>query len=472
MKKVVSFFLAVMMIFSLCTAVFATSTNLEIQSFNGRRFDKNNGEVESYELSQSIVGKNLSLVFEGNRANLSLDLDNSLLEFELLLLPSQFAIYVGNTIVGVCEESTSGYNIASFRIEQSALEIGLMKDNLDLVNKTVLYLAIDDALKNEISYFQVELSIDFPLVYNTVCDRYNDAEYSVSEVEKIEVSYLTFSDRSSNVHNDTSTITIEGNSDISDSNVEYTEFTDELANAIDDIKNASQHGLVQMSNPKMRTLISGIPDSVYKSGTLDVWKKVWNGWTQKTGYAVYPMQYAGTSNRIHYVMTYRISQKSDFNNQEFDISFMITQNCWVLYLVEDDEVGIFDSRARVAADPKITYVSNTEKGVFTRRYYTIVKANTLVERASKVIIGYIPYLGDVATIYENLTSSSDLTKDKWYPYGDNFDIQKDAGKIIKEVSVCAEGLKQIDDYLLLRLEGDSIGNVSYSFSYSVYDPVI
>lgn len=472
MKRVVSLFLAVMMIFSLSTVAFATSNNLEVPAFEGRSFDKNNGEVESYELSQSIVGENLSLTFEGSRANLSLNLDNKLLEFELLLLPSQFATYIGNTIVGVCEESTEGYNIASFRIEQSALEIGLMEDNLDLVNKTVLYLAVEDALQNKISYFQVALSLDFPLVYNVVSNQYNEAEYSVSEVEKIEVSYLTFSNRSSDMNNPVSTITIEGESDMSNANEEYTESADELVNAINDIKDASQYGFVQMSNPKSRALITGIPDSVYKSGTFGVWKKVWNGWTQKTGYAVYPMQYAGTSNRIHYVMTYRISQKADFDNQEFDISFMITQNCWVLYLVADDEVGIFDSSARVAVDPKITYVSNTEKGVFTRRYYTIVKADTLVDRASKVIIGYIPYLGDVETIYETLTSNSDLTKDRWYPYGDNFDIQEEEDKIIQEVSVCAEGLKQIDDYLLLKLEGDSIDDVSYSFSYSVYDPVI
>lgn len=469
MKKVVSLFLAILMILSLSTVASATSTNFEIPTFEGKRFDKVNDEVDHYMLSQSIAGENLSLIFEGNSANLSLELDNEFLEFELLLLPSQFAAYVGNTIIGVCEESTDGYSIASFRIERSALEIGLMEDNLDLVNQTVLFLAIEDAVQNEISYFQVALSIDFTHLYNVVYNQYDDTEYSVSEVEKIEVSYITFSNRSSNVNNSVSTITIEGESDMSDADMEYTESSDELSNAIDDIKDASQYGFVKMTNPKSRSLINGIPDEVYKSGAFFEWKKRWNGWTQRTGYAVYPMQFAGTSNRLHYVMTYRISLDIDYANQEFDISFMITQNCWVMYLVESDEVGIYDSRARLAADPKITFVSNTERGVFTRRYYTIVKADTLIDRAKKIIVGYIPYLGDVATIYETLTSSGDLTKDKWYPYGDNFDIQEDEGKIIQEVSVYAEGLKQINDYLLLKLEGDSISSVSYSFSYNVYD---
>lgn len=473
MKKVISFIGVVIIILSLSIVAYASSTNVEFLSFYGRRFENNNGQIESYEQSEIVEGRNFSLAIEGNSACLSLIIDNKQLQFDLLLLPSQFAIYTGNTVIGVCDETTSECKIVSFRIEQNALEIGLMEENIDLVDKTVLFLAIEDTIKREINYFQIPLSINFPLVYNTVNSRYIDTDYSAAEIEKKEVSYLTLSNRASDEDTFVSTITTISESDLSN-NAENIDSSDELVDAIKDIKDASQYGFVQLSNSKSKSseLINGIPDDVYKSGAIGVWKKEWSGWDKKTGYAVYPMYYAGTSNRIHYVMTYSISKDSDFSNQEFDIGFKITENCWVLYLVEDDEVAIYDSRARVAVDPQITCISNTERGVFTRRYYTIVKADTLIDRASKIIIGYIPYLGDVATIYETLTSNDDLTQNHVYPYGDNFEQQEDEKKIIQEVSVCAEGLKQIDDYLYLKLCGDSISSVNYSFSYTIYDPII
>lgn len=87
------------------------------------------------------------------------------------------------------------------------------------------------------------------------------------------------------------------------------------------------------------------------------------------------------------------------------------------------------------------------------------------------MIGYIPYVGDAVKLYETLSGSGDLTKDKWYPYADSYELQASEGKIIKEVFVYAEELKQVNDYIYLRLEGDGIHNISYGFSYNVYDPV-
>lgn len=91
------------------------------------------------------------------------------------------------------------------------------------------------------------------------------------------------------------------------------------------------------------------------------------------------MRYAGTDNRLHYVMTFSIPQNIDWDTQTFDIGFRVTNNCWVLYNVYTGDLGIFDSSARVAADVDVHYLSNniasqTEKqgtGIETVRPYRL-----------------------------------------------------------------------------------------------------
>ena len=255
-----------------------------------------------------------------------------------------------------------------------------------------------------------------------------------------------------------------------DGNVENTTQNGSLSDTLESLKETSNNGFINV-NTRASSLISGIPDTVYKSGDFDVWQHGWNGWNLKTGYMVYPMRYAGTENRLHYVMTFSIPQNINWDTQTFDIGFRVTNNCWVLYNVNTKDLGIFDSSARVAADVDVHYTSNSYRGVFTRRYYTLNKNGYNMSNIAKVVIGYIPYLADIANIYETLTSTDATTTNKTYPYGDSIEAQISEGKIIREVEASAEGLKQISDYLYMELKGSEIDSVDYGYYYTVYDPL-
>lgn len=441
-----------------------------MDAVKGRLAEVEEGKIEDYSTTDSVMATNVSLAIDENKADLSLIIDSQQYSFSILLLPSCLGIYAENTVIGIDSFSDE---LISFRIEKDAQKIGLMPNCETLEGKTVLYLGVFNDEKNVVYYFQVELrGFDIEVVIQDALEGFEDSGYTNEMMERIEVTYLTLSIAKSTMSDSGSSFSSEIEFTQQDMNLFSGETIDTLSSTISQLKEASNEGFVKTSDMSALSLINGIPDIVYKSGKLDEWKKEWNGWDEKTGYAVYPMSYGlSNSGRLHYVMTYSIPVDIDWDTQEFDIGFKITNNCWVLYMTDTEELTIFDSRARVAADANVYYKSKSDKGVFTRRYYTINKADTWFERASKFVIGYIPYVGDAVKLYETLSGSGDLTKDKWYPYADSYELQASEGKIIKEVFVYAEELKQVDDYIYLRLEGDGIHNISYGFSYNVYDPV-
>lgn len=452
------------------TIPFVSNNVVRMDSIEGRLAEVEENRIENYNTTDAVTATNMKLSIVENTADLSLMIDSQQYSFSVLLLPSCLGIYTENTVVGIDSLSDE---LISFRIEKEAQKIGLMPNNESLEGKTVLYLGIFNAKKNVVYYFQVELNdFDVEMVIQDALEGFEDSGYTNEMMERIEVAYLTLSTVKATMSDAGSSFSSEIDFTQQDMTLVSKETIDTLSSTIAELKEASKEGFVKMSGMSTLSLFNEIPDSVFESGEFDEWKKKWNGWDKKTGYAVYPMSYGlSNSGRLHYVMTYSISVDIDWEAQEFDIGFRVTNNCWVLYMIDTEELTIFDSRARVAADANVYYKSKSDEGVFTRRYYTINKADTWFDRASKFVIGYIPYVGDAVNLYETLSGSGDLTKEKWYPYADSYELQAEEGKIIKEVSVYAEGLKQVDDYIYLRLEGDGIHNISYGFSYNVYDPV-
>lgn len=436
---------------------------------SGRMFSVDAGYVESYETSEPVSAKEVNVDINGGRAILELEMNGCQLNYQIKLLPSQFGMYKGNTIIGVAQNSSYAYSVVNFRIERNANKIALMQDNLSLENRTVLFLGLYNSVDNRVAYFQIELEhLDFDSVYNEVNTQFEDSTYSSEDVERIEVSYLTMAvakqERTSNV----TTFTETGTALASDGNIENVAGSDVLSDTLQDLKEMSKNGLINLDS---RSLINGVPDNVFKSGDFDKWVYGWNGWDSKTGYMVYPMRYAGTENRLHYVMTFYISQSMNFDTQKFDMGFTVSNNCWVLYNVYNRDLGVFDTSARIAVDPEVYYKSNSQRGVFTRSYYTLNKEGSMMKNIAKVIIAYIPYLSDVYNSYDILTAKESTLTNKVYPYPDNYDNQKEQGELINEIHAGAEGLKAIKDYLYMELTGSEIKSVTYKWIYSVYDPV-
>lgn len=435
----------------------------------GRLAEVKENQIEEYGTSDQVIATNMSLAIVENKAELSLVIDSRKYEFSVLLMPSYMGIYEGNTIVGVDSDSEE---LISFRIEREAYKIGLMQDREMLEGKTVFYLGIFEAEKNIVYYFQVELNgLDIETILQSAQEGFVDSGYTSEMMERIEVAYLTLSVGDFVMKDDSTNLVAEIDFTQQDMSVLMNDTTDMLSSAISQVKDLSKEGFVKMNGKSSRALIKGIPDSVYKSGEFEKWKKVWNGWSEKTGYAVYPMSYGLSNNgRLHYVMTYSISVDCDWDDQIFDIGYRITNNCWVLYMTNTDELTIFDSRARVAVDANVYFKSKSDEGVFTRRYYSLVKADSWIQIATKYVVGHIPYVGMIVDAYDILSGIGDVTEGKWYPFADNYELQVQEGKLIKEVYVYAEKLKQVGDCLYLVLKGDRIKSVSYGFGYSVYDP--
>lgn len=471
MKKfLTSFIVCMIIILNVGTvAQAATAMPAEKQTTDGRMFSVDAGYVESYETSEPVSAENVNVDINGGSAILELEINGCQLNYQIKLLPSQFGMYKGNTIIGIAQNRSYAYSVVNFRIERNANQIALMQDNLSLENKTVLFLGLYNSAENRIVYFQIELEhFDFDSIYNEVYTEFENSTYSSEDVERIEVSYLTMAvakqERTSNV----TTFTETGTALASDGNIDNVAGSDVLSDTLDDIKEMSKNGLINLDS---RSLITGVPDNVFKSGDFDKWVHGWSGWNSKTGYMVYPMRYAGTENRLHYVMTFSISQSVNFDTQKFDMGFKVTNNCWVLYNIYNRDLGVFDSSARIAVDPEVWYKSNSQRGVFTRSYYTFNKEDSMMKNIAKVIIAYIPYLSNFYDSYETLTAKESTLTNKVYPYPDNYDNQKAQGELINELHAGAEGLKAIRDYLYMELTGSEIQSVTYNFTYSVYDPV-
>lgn len=402
--------------------------------------------------------------------------DNSMedLRFYLELYQSQLGIYRGNTLIGIEENELNNYKVVNFRIENSANTMALLDKNINLQGKSVLFFGVYNKKLNLTYYVQVPLT-DINLDY--IADNLNNTNngYSAEEIEKREIAYisLNFDNRiKRSTKNDFETLDIssENTYDVYEKrSLEYVGEVIDIGDTLDELKEIS-HGSFIEEKRIPKSLINGIDDSVFKSGRFNTWKTKFNGWSLKSGYAVYPMRYAGTNNRVHYVMTYLISDKQDYGTQQFDISYKVTNNCWVLYNVNNRTLSIFDSRARIVTDPYVYYKSNTATGVFNRRYYTYNLNGYNKSNILKAIIGYIPYAGAVSNLYDQLTSTSATTTNKWYPYGDSYNIQKNERYIVREVKAYGRGLKEKYDYILLKLEGDGIRNISWGFNADFYDP--
>lgn len=470
MKQTLSVFLVITMILSSSIVFEGATSPFYIAKATGRSFSIEQGQLEEYESSEVVEAKDINLDIEGAIIDLTLELENDVLNFQLELFPSQFGPYKGNTVIGVSTRENLNYNIVNFRIEKNANSIALMKENLFLTNATVLFLALRSVSTNEIFYFQIELkNFDFEVLLEAANTQFTNSMYTVKDMEMIEVSYLTMNSTKSVRSLNSTTFTKTGTISKVEGNIKCDVEDDTLSDTLNDLKEMCKNGLINV-NTRASSLINGVPDEIYKKGAFDEWQSGFNGWGTKTGYEVYTTRYGGTDNRFNYVMTFSIPQTIDWDDQIFDIGFRITNNCVVLYNVYTQYLGVFDSSAYITVDANVHYASNSYNGVFTRRYYTSNKNSYELSNITKVIVGYVPYLADIAYLYEELTASSATTTNKVYPYGDNIEAQASEGKIVREVGVCEKGLKQKTDFLYMKLNGSKIEDVDYGYKYTCYAP--
>ena len=138
------------------------------KNFMGASVERNKpGAVE--ELTVNI--SNLDVLFyENGNVHINMGIGNKNLTFDLVLYSGKVAYGINNaSIIGITDEDLENYEVVSFRIEKHADSITLMKPNLGLEGKTVLYLAVSNKKSNEIIYIQEYLDdISFDGILSTI----------------------------------------------------------------------------------------------------------------------------------------------------------------------------------------------------------------------------------------------------------------------------------------------------------------
>lgn len=237
-------------------------------------------------------------------------------------------------------------------------------------------------------------------------------------------------------------------------------------------KESEEKGKVKVkSGPKLAAAVNGVPDAVLRTSTIGQYVHSFN-WTSQSGYVIYPMNFAGTSNRYLYVATFFIPLNVQYSTQSFDIGFKITNNVAITYNMYDYTYYVDAGYKRIAFNSTVFMRSTSNNGVFIERFHTLNLNGYDKSNIAKAVIAYIPYLGAAYESYETLTASGATTTNKPYPFtGSNYTQQSQQGKIIKEVSETVNGLNIPEDYTFLKLKGNAVNNVTYGYNYSVYDPV-
>jgi hypothetical protein len=479
-KRFLSFALIFVVLFSFNVASYAFDDQVQ-EAINGYTFlqDEIHSKVVQSELESDVSLCNFKIQFNENLETISADIMGDITynyKGEIELYQSNMQHNLNNVIVGK-DANNDDYSIINFRLEKVAESITLLKPNLALEGKTVLNLAIANKHENKIYYFQIEIKdINFDSIYNSI----KSISYKTDdeELSKMEMKQMTFENSSKifGIDNKTSSVlkynliqdekTGVNKMDIlNDEDYETINIEEDTFNNL--AQQTKELGRLHYEDLKTRSLLTSVPDSIFKSGEFDKGHFGGDSWNSRR-YYYYPMRFAGTDNRLTYVMSYTTPDSANNSIQEYDLSFKVRDNVWVLYNVYNEELGIFDERGRIEADAKITYKikSSDTKGVFTRRYYTYVRGAYDKKNIYKLVVGYIPYANEIDKIYSAITAKSETATHKWFPWEDNYEEQKADEYIVKEVTVEAKDLKKTNDYLYLKLKGDHITSTPEA-SYSV-----
>ncbi|MDO5293685.1 MAG: hypothetical protein Q4F05_13170, partial [bacterium] len=364
-----------------------------ISEVEGINLDKEY-QIES---NKKVVLSNLIVSHENGRFELQFKDDSEKDEcgyngkMRLITYPVESAFSDSQEIVGVLEdqEKTEGYELICFRIENNADSITLMEENLELEGHLVLNVAIKNLQNQKTIYFQEAID-DFS--YTTLITDANKnkdelASYDEKDLDEIHDEYLFFDNiEGDSVQTESKTLLVESEDcqdmksyDLSIKN-EKEEFKNYIE-ALDDYKDAE--------SSKSRNLLGSIPDRVFKTGyKLDTWFHSSIGDLQ---YSHVGHKYAGTDNRLTYIVVLDWTKITNYKNQSFESQLEIIHNKAVLYNVYNNKLGIFSKRPLNVNNLSTYAHCNTTTGCFNKRtQYAQINESTS-KKIAKCIIEWVPY---------------------------------------------------------------------------------
>lgn len=411
-----------------------------------------NGELEVINSRTDFLQQSdsIQISYQGNRITAKIiKKDLETINIVADLYPSQSEMYKNNALVGVINSISNPYQLVSFRIENNSTSFSLMKPNLDLEGHIVLNIGIQDINTGNIYYWQEAVDeLNFPELLNNAKEKVSLSNISEEELNTLELDYLQLLTSNNKQRESVS-------SSFSDSSTL-------------DISEGDLSSETEKIETYANSLIPNVPDSVFKSGAFDTWKHV-NKKDPMFAYSYITSRYAGTDNRLTYIVAIEIPVNINWNSKKISQQLTIATNRTVVYNVYNGTLAFFNNDQRIKVqNPEIKFTSNTVNGVFISRYYSCRKQGTILPNILKAILAICPYSSSAIYGFEELTASTDLqTGNKYTHYANAKEQQKIYGHIIPQMTSSVSLLQKQNDYFLFESEFDGISNISYTYNYSV-----
>lgn len=402
--------------------------------------------TDSKDLIISYLNGKMNLIFDMNSGSRS-----GLVNLSVSLYPSQVKLFRGKALIGKVESINDPYELLSFRIENDSSTHTLMRPNLYMEGHIVLTVGLLDHSTNDIYYLQqIVDDLNFTQMLSDAENSYATNNVSSQYLIDLEKDYFRL--KSHNSRSDaTEQVVITGTV-----NKDQTQLNQSDSNS---------------GSIRTTSLLYKVPDSIFKSGSFNKWFSYKNTAAPAYCYSYITYNFAGTNNRLTYIVFIDIPVDNDFSYQEFSLQLTVRDNVSVLYNVYDDSLCLFGDDNRIKINNiNLKHNSNTINGVFNKRYYTGVKTGSPIGNIIRAIITWVPYASQALSSYEYLTSSSETCTNQWYAYHTTAELQRDAnnGKIVDEITAEYSGLKQNNDYFLLITRGNAINSITWSYTYTPY----
>lgn len=139
------------------------------------------------------------------------------------------------------------WRVVSFRIEENASEITLLKSNLNLKGNILLSYVLENMQNGKMYYFQTSINeFDFESIYNETAVCYKENEnISNAELITLEENYLT-------LNNERNERGISNKTEVSEDSIE-----------------TQENSSLSINKFSTRSVLYPIPDSIFKNGIMD-----------------------------------------------------------------------------------------------------------------------------------------------------------------------------------------------------------
>lgn len=371
----------------------------------------------------SIEGNKLYLTVRVNEKNI--DVSGTLSKSVSKIVPNDNWL---GTNVSVSDE---GYEVINFRIEKNTDSITLLKGNLDLRGTDTVMLGLRNKASNVIYYWQESLqNLDSVILSNA-------SIITDEQSHDLEMSYLTFGDSE--------------NTAKSISKDQYSQTTSTMQ--------------AQISSKESRgSIVSAVPDTFFKTGTMNKWNTVEK---PEYSYGAYKLYFAGTENVQNFFMFLDTPLLADWNTHQFNYGVTLYYSGNVLYNAYDGKLYEDDDYGKNSIEELVSTTSfNDSDGFIIKKVIAAKTSGNFLDKILSSIWGLAPYGTSAVQDWVAPSSSwipEDISTQGMKIYQPTASLQEEVyGGTIKSQKNAAptKSLSEVSDHLIVAYWGASSSSSS------------